>query len=537
MRVRYLLAVLLVSSLLPGCAWVRKVWPWGGEEEGVPVTQPQEDPNADVPAGPAVAAAPTPTPAPSPAQPHGDPAPPAGRPTNLTDLLYGPGGAPAPTETPTPTPSPTPPTAQPVVTPVPTPGPPTAGPDPAPPTVPPTPSPTPTPTSTPAPVPVPPPPVPAPAPGPAPTPPAPGPSPKPTPPPDRVIGRTVLPPGEQPTPTGPEQLVTASAIQVNRRFITVSDILRRIRPKMDELSPTISRDAFRRRVAPWIGQEVESRINQMLVLEEADKRMTDQQKKQVDVEVQEARNAMLAASAGSKTALKQKLAREGTTLDEVLTDHREGAAFRLYLQGRFMPNIVITRKMLWDYYRRNVEEFSSEKKVRMQLIAAPFARFLPEKVDRPSEAEKAAARTKAQAVIQQADAAVKAGEDFAAVCKRLSRGVKASTGGLWPAMEAGTFRETEVEQAAFKLPEGQVAGPIETDTGFYLVKAAEVVGGEVVPFEQAQEQIAKTLRSRMYMELTRKYFADLHAKSLIVRSTRFLDLTLQKAEETHFTAR
>ncbi|HUS90982.1 MAG TPA: peptidylprolyl isomerase, partial [Phycisphaerae bacterium] len=84
------------------------------------------------------------------------------------------------------------------------------------------------------------------------------------------------------------------------------------------------------------------------------------------------------------------------------------------------------------------------------------------------------------------------------------------------------------------LAEGQVAGPIETDSGFYLVKAYRIEGGKVTPFEQAQQDIEKTLRNRLYLDLTQKYFKDLLGKSLIVHSEKFLDLTLQKAAGIHY---
>ena len=556
MRARRHLVIPLVLTLLPGCEWVRNAWPWG-QDEDVPVTQPREDPNAGEPIGPvAVATRPAvvphrPGPRPEAPRPTGpavaraDGPEPIRRPTNLTDLLYGPAKSPAPTVAPPPvSPAPTPSVVSPAPSPAIVPLPVTPTPAPSPvtvqPPVPPTPAPAPAkpPSAGERPV------VPAPAVPPASRPavaanhgrpdmPA-GPAAKPPPGAAVAIGKTVLPPGVTPKPTGPEQVVAASAIQVNRRFITVTDIVRRLRLRMAEMPPTISPDAFRQRVAPWIAQEVEARILRMLVLEEADKHLTDQQKKQVDVEVQQAHNALLADAGGSKTALKQQLARDGTTLEEVLTEHRERAAHQLFLHSRFRPNIVITRKKLWNYYRRHGEEFSSEKKVQMQLIAAPFGKFLPEGVTRPSAAEQSAARKQAKAVIDQADTALKGGEDFADVAKRLSRGAKASSGGTWPPMEAGTFKQTKVEEAAFQLAEGQVAGPIETDDGYYIVKTARIVGGEVIPFEDAQEQIADTLRNRISADLTQKYFTDLQAKSLIVRSKKFAELALRKAAEVHF---
>ena len=217
-----------------------------------------------------------------------------------------------------------------------------------------------------------------------------------------------------------------------------------------------------------------------------------------------------------------------------MTDFREDAAYRFYLRSRFMPSIIITRKMLLDYYQRNRDQFTSEKKVQMQIVAAPFKRFLPENVASPSDAELQVARTQARETIDRAAEAVAKGEPFADVAKRLSRGLKASSGGLWPMMAADTFRETKVEQAAFKLQEGQTAGPIETETGFYLVKASRIEAGKTVGFVEAQEQIHQTLRDQKYLELTQEYFQNLHEKATIIRSDGFVEHVLGKAVQERF---
>ena len=484
MNARTVIGIVALSVSLAGCSEGRKLWPWGAEA-GVPVTRPtSEDVNRPEPASPpraaeTVVAVPRET-APPPAETVAvRPASPGAldRPINLTDLLYARKAAPGATTRPAAT---RPTTTQPAGKGPPRPDVPVATANVEP------------------------------------------------------IGRTILPVGGKARPIGPERVVAASALQVNNRFITADDILRRLRPQLNKVPQTITPQGFGQRVLPWIAQEIREQINQALVLEEASKRLTDQQKKVIDAEVAQARNAMLAEAGGSITKLRQTLAKQGTTLEQVLTEHREGTAFRFYLRSRFLPVIVITRKMLWDYYRTRSEEFTTEKKVQMQIIAAPFNRFLPEKVARPSAMERQAARAKAKETIDQAVAALAKGEDFTQVAQRLSRGIKAKDGGVWPLMAADTFRETQVEQTAFRLKVGEMAGPIETKQGFYVVKVRRLQAGRVVPFEEAQETITQTLRNRMYLDLTEKYFRDLYGKALITRSEEFHQLVLKRAAEEHF---
>lgn len=502
-------AASLLATGLAGCSGKQFSWP--NKPKTVPVTRPtSQDPNvsfadpAPAPTAPAqreptriaippapepepvvVALAPAPAPepsptvAPEPATPPVSPAKPIDKPLDLTQLINAPRVEPRRHE------------IEPVVTTMPvthvrrTTPPPTASP------------------TTP----------------PAPTPPAPATTPT----------RTFVPPGKTAKPLGTDEVVAASVVQVNRQFITVEDILRPLAPQLDKLPKNIDEPTFRDQAARLIVREITGQTTRRLVVEEAEKRLVDDQKKMIDHEVKQAQVDMLAAAGGSITKLRQKLRAEGLTLEDALADYRRDSTFRLYLRHRFMPAIPVTRKMLWDYYRQNHEQFSTGHKVQMQIIAAPFITFLAEPGVQPSPAELAVAKTKARQVIDAAEARVTIGEDFTTIVKKYSRGVKASAGGLWPLMESGSFKETAVEKAAFALPAGAVSNPIETPHGWYLVKAVQVIPGRVVPFEEAQEQITETLRNRMYEELTDKYFQDLLKKSHIVRSPEFNELALDRA--------
>jgi len=330
---------------------------------------------------------------------------------------------------------------------------------------------------------------------------------------------------------GPDEVVAASVVQVNRRFITIDDILRPLAAKLSKLPKGISEQTFRDQAARLIAQEITGQITRVLVVEEAEKRLVDDQKKAIDQEIKQAQSDMLAAAGGSVTQLRQQLQREGLTLEQAMDDYRRDATFKLYLRHRFMPAIPVTRKMLWDYYCQNSQQFSTGHKVQMQIIAEPFIEFLADPAAQPSAAELAGAKTQARREIESAKARLDAGDDFAEVAKKYSRDIKAQAGGLWPMMEAGSFKETEVEKAALQLPSGGVSAPVETAHGWYIVKAVQVIPGRVVPFEEAQDQIAEILRTRMYNELTDKYFQDLLEKSHVVRSPQFNELALDRAAD------
>jgi len=80
--------------------------------------------------------------------------------------------------------------------------------------------------------------------------------------------------------------------------------------------------------------------------------------------------------------------------------------------------------------------------------------------------------------IDAAAADIKDGKDFGEIAAAKSKDAKAAEQGVWPLMPAGSFGEAKVEKAAFAMKEGQVSGVIETDAGFYIVKAYKVQGGK-----------------------------------------------------------
>jgi hypothetical protein len=336
-------------------------------------------------------------------------------------------------------------------------------------------------------------------------------------------------------PPSETKLVAASVLQVNDRFITVEDVLRGAAARLAELPRSISEQSFREQAEKIIREEVRRQVTESLVYAEAQKRLTEEQKKEVDKEVAETERDMIASAGGSKARLEQDLAKEGTNLETVLKEHRLRAGNATYLRARFMPAVVVNHRMLMDYYRAHLSEFSAQKKVQMQVIGAPFKAFLAEGAGEPTPAELDAARLKAREHIGKAVEMLKSGTDFTEVAMRMNRGRAPNDEGVWPLMPAGSFGETKVEEAAFAIKEGQKRGVVTTDSGYYIVKALKVEDGKTIQFEDAQEAIEKRLRDEQYRKITEDYLRKLFVEgATIIESDKFLESALSRAVEKHW---
>jgi len=171
----------------------------------------------------------------------------------------------------------------------------------------------------------------------------------------------------------------------------------------------------------------------------------------------------------------------------------------------------------------------------MQIILVEPRAFLPDNA-LPTASERRQGSAKAKARIDKAAAEVRAGKDFAEVAKAHSTGPMASAGGVWPEMDVGSFRAEQVEQAACRQKVGEVAGPIETDQGFYLVKTLAHTPGGHRPFAEVQDEIRDALRRRQYERLTEEYLGKLRRQARIVGLEAFERTVLDRAARKLFEA-
>ncbi len=338
-------------------------------------------------------------------------------------------------------------------------------------------------------------------------------------------------------PARGDQVVSSSALQINGQYLTADEVLRSCGEALKAVPKNLSAEATFARCREIIADETYRTMSEMLVMQEAKNRINDEAQKTITKEMDHELNIMIAELAGgSQKKLEQVLISQGTTLRTVLDNQRRRLTVRIYLHEKFSPQVKVNRQTLWDYYKANAEEFSTPLQVQMQIIAAPVKAYLANPRGRPSEAEIAAAKKLAREAIDSAAADLKDGKDFGDVAAARSKDSKAADRGVWPMMPAGSFAETKVEKAAFAMSEGGVSDVIETENGFYIVKAFKVQGGKVESFEDAQMKVEEKLRIQQENNLTREYFKKIVSESTLSSSAsdeygRFVAKTAQKAAE------
>ena len=150
-------------------------------------------------------------------------------------------------------------------------------------------------------------------------------------------------------------------------------------------------------------------------------------------------------------------------------------------QTAIAATVTVTDRALEEYFNEQRERFETAEERRARHILVTV------EGDDTAAAEAEAAAIRAR---------VDAGEDFAALATELSDdpGTRAQGGDLgWIARDqlAGPF-----EDALFALSAGEVAGPVQTDFGYHVIKLDEVRAGAAPTLAEVRDELAAEYQTR-----------------------------------------
>ncbi len=125
---------------------------------------------------------------------------------------------------------------------------------------------------------------------------------------------------------------------------------------------------------------------------------------------------------------------------------------------------------------------------------------------------------------------IQSGQSFEGVAKSVSDGRYKDNGGDWGMRPVNEFPPFIVE-AANQLQPGEVSKPIESEYGFHILKLIEVVAGEEVTLDKAQEDIRDMLVSRKDSEAIREFTSTVTGDPDALQVFLDLDRQIQASPE------
>lgn len=192
------------------------------------------------------------------------------------------------------------------------------------------------------------------------------------------------------------------------------------------------------------------------------------------------------------SAFKEHLARRGISVRDWEQIQQERFLITEWIRQTVAPALRMTNADIKAYYRAHQDEFVSPERVRALQIVVPTR----------EEAEQIQAR-------------LAAGDDFATLAQKLSRGPEAAQGG-----DLGYFARDETlplfAETCFGLSIGETSDIVGSDYGFHIFKVVDKKRRRKKSLSQAEAEIRERLREERVRATMQRYVEALR-KELNIR--------------------
>ena len=165
--------------------------------------------------------------------------------------------------------------------------------------------------------------------------------------------------------------------------------------------------------------------------------------------------------------------------------------------------VTVTPEEVEKYFADHPEEFATAESVHVQHILFPFREGMS-----VAEAEQLLAEAK------RAQERLQAGEKFEVVSREAAAGPGRAIGGDLGTMKRGQMVPV-LDEAAFKLKEGEVGPPVRGEGGLHVLRVSERAVAKSADIEKVRDQIKEKL----------------YAKALEDRYTRWVEQDLRKSHD------
>ncbi len=273
---------------------------------------------------------------------------------------------------------------------------------------------------------------------------------------------------------------------------TLRQIARQAAPQRD------GQRLFEREAMPNIAGRLYNTVNQILIVNEAESRLTDRERNYLASIIPLQRGELIRRyGGGAQSVAEEAILREsGFTLEENLEQFRDEQLVRRYLVQQVRPLIDVSRRDLERYYNDHPELFS------------PDPRWVLRRICVEDEALAGTVRSR-----------LEGGEDFVAIAAE-DLNVDLSPEGLWSGGEAvgpEVFNFAPLNEAYASLEAGAWSGPIMQErenraTRYWFIRVEEIVGGESRSLDEAQREIFQVLFEDQRVALERRYQARLFSE-------------------------
>ncbi len=308
-----------------------------------------------------------------------------------------------------------------------------------------------------------------------------------------------------PSPDGQFELVGSVVATVNGKPIWANKIVASRESALAAEAKNYSAPGFR--VIAWdlVRKRLQEEINSEVEFAAAQRALDKKDEALANAVTSQWRQEQIAKAGGSLELAKRRAAEDGEDFEQRVQDQNRLNLVRIYYQKRVWPKTSVTQADIRRYYNDNQEtKFTEHAQVQFRLIKVDAKRL------KGGHAE-------AMNKINEIRKRWEKGEDFDQLATSDKYNDDASVGSP-QAVQKGAFRETEVEDAVWKLQPGDVSAPVDTGNSVYLARLESRTAGKVKRFEdpEVQESIRQTLRGQQFVALRMERQAELQKDAVVV---------------------
>lgn len=278
--------------------------------------------------------------------------------------------------------------------------------------------------------------------------------------------------------------------QVNGQAIYAHHVLEPMDEQLRAHGQRLSRNEFRRRVAPLIHERLSEIVQNALILGEAQRDLSERERQGLKVIMQRVREDLVRKYGRGSPAVADRVLRDrtGQGLEQTLEDRRQALVVERFMQQQLHPRVNVTLRDMERYYHDHYDQFNPSATRTLRLIRAAG----------PSEAQTIQRRLDAGEPFEQV-----AGDEQLNAYRPRDGGLMADAPG------DEVFGHEPLNAAMRELGEGEQAGPIEAGGEQWFLKIEQINQPERKTFREAQRDIEHRLRLQQLNRLGNEYYQQL----------------------------
>ena len=289
---------------------------------------------------------------------------------------------------------------------------------------------------------------------------------------------------------------------VNDSVITLSELEELTIPlqmRMQTIADPVKRSEI---LAEQTRQALEQLIGQELLVQIAAEQGVTVSDEQVEAHL----SNILQQQGWGEAQLQQYLNAQGMTRNALKEQSKKFLVQQTVAQRNLASKLSVTEVELRDLYQTSL----SEAKSNVKLEGAHIFLKVP---SGSTAAAEAAIKQRASELLQRA----RAGEEFAALAREFSEGAGAERGGDLGVISRGGGLPSELEEAFFKLKEGELGGPVRSPFGYHILYASKMSAQQPPSFKDSRPRLEAQLRQTKYQKALKEWIESMKKSAFIER--------------------